>query len=86
MRSTVSELGLTDKESQPQRSYEHFNEVLNRENPSNPVSIAEIEAQNGIEEIDTYEATRGEIKEAIKHLRNVPGIDNIRAEMLKTEI
>ena len=44
--------------------YEHFNKVLNRDNPSNPVSIAEIEAPDEIEEIDTSEPTRGEIKEA----------------------
>ena len=67
MRSTASELRLSDKESQTQRWYEHFNEVLNRENPSNPVSIAEIEAQNGIEEIDTYEPTRAKVKKAKRH-------------------
>ena len=86
MLITAFELGLSGKESYTKRWYEHFNEALNRENPSNQVSIAEIEAADKTEEIDTYEATRGEIKEAIKHLRNVPGIDNIRAEMLKTEI
>ena len=35
---------LSDKESKTKMWYEHYNEVLNRENPSNPVSIAEIEA------------------------------------------
>ena len=35
---------LSDKESKTKRCYEHWNEVLNRENPSNPVSIAGIEA------------------------------------------
>ena len=83
MRSTASELRLSDKESQTQRWYEHFNEVLNRENPSNPVSIVKIEAANGNEEIDT-----SEIKEATKHLKNrkAPCIYNIRAELLKADI
>jgi len=30
---------LNNKESKTKRWYEHFNEVLNRENPSNQVSI-----------------------------------------------
>jgi len=40
---------LNDKESKTKKWYEHFNEALNRENPSNPVSIAEIEAPDEIE-------------------------------------
>ena len=72
----------TDKESKTKRWYGHFNEVLNRENPSNPVSIVKIEAANGNEEIDT-----SEIKEATKHLKNrkAPCIYNIRAELLKAD-
>ena len=34
----------SDKESKTKRWYELLNEVLNRENPSDTVSIAEIEA------------------------------------------
>ena len=69
--------------------YEHFNEVLNRENTSNPVSIAEIEAPDEIEEIDTSEPTRAEVKEAKIYTRKngkAPGIDNARAELLKRDI
>jgi len=41
---------------------EHFSEVLNRENPSNPTSEKEIELQDEIEEIDTFEPSRGEVR------------------------
>ena len=34
---------LNDKESKSRRWLEHFSEVLNRENPSNPVCEMEIE-------------------------------------------
>ena len=57
---------LSDKESKTNRRYEHFNEVLNRENPSNPVSIPEIEAPDEIEKVDASEPTRAEIKEVKK--------------------
>lgn len=40
---------LNDTESKTKKWYEHFNEALTRENPSNPVSIAEIEAPDEIE-------------------------------------
>ena len=62
---------LSDKESKTKMWYEHFNEVLNRENPSNPVSIAEIEAPDEIEEIETSEPTRAEIKEAKIYTRKM---------------
>ena len=42
------------------------NEVLSRENPSNPVSIPKIGAPDEIEEIDTSEPTRAKIREAEK--------------------
>ena len=55
---------------------EHFSEVLNRENPSNPVSEMEIELLDEIE-IDTSEPSRDEVRKAIGHLKNekAPGID-----------
>ena len=76
---------LNDKESKTERWYEYFYEVLNRENPSNQVSIVEREAFSiATEEIDLSEPSSAEIKEAKKHLKNgkAPGIDNIQAEQL----
>jgi len=79
---------LNDKESKTKRWLEHFSEVLNRENPSNPVSEMEIELPDEIEEIDTSEPSRGEVRKAIGHLKNgkAPGIDNIQAELLKADV
>ena len=72
---------LNVKERKTKNWYELFNEVLNIENPSNPVSIAEIEPPDETEEVDESVPNRAEIKEAIKHLRNgkASGIDNIEA-------
>ena len=76
---------LNDKESKIRRWLEHFSEVLNRVNPSNPICEIEIELPDEIEEIDTSEPSRAEVRKAIGHLKNgkVPGIDNIQVEMLK---
>ena len=70
---------LSDKVIKTKRWYEHFNEVLNREKLSNPVSIPEIEAPDETEEIDAPEPTSAEIKEAKKHPKNgkARGIDNV---------
>ena len=48
----------------------------------------EIEPPDDIEEIDTSEPSRAEIKGAKKHLKNAkaPGIDNMQAELLKVDI
>jgi len=79
---------LNDKVSKTKRRLEHFSEVLNRENPSNPVSEMEIELPDEIEEMDTSEPSRGEVRKAIGHLKNgkAPGIDNIQAELLKADV
>ena len=61
---------LNDKESKTKRWLEHFSEVLNRENPSNPVSDIEIELPDEIEQIDTYEPSKIEVRKAIGHLKN----------------
>ena len=48
----------------------------------------EIELPVEIEEIDTPEPSRGEVRKAIGHLKNgkAPGIDNIQAAPLKADI
>ena len=47
-----------------------------------------IELPDEIEEIDTSEPSRGEVRKAIGHLKNgkAPGIDNIQAELLKADV
>ena len=79
---------LNDKESKLRRWLEHFSEVQNRENPSNPISEMEIELPDEIDEIDTSEPSRAEVRKATGHLKNgkAPGIDNIQAELLKADI
>ncbi|XP_031549911.1 uncharacterized protein LOC116287377 [Actinia tenebrosa] len=70
---------------------EHFKEVPNREQPANPITSEE---ENGfefsavMEEIAVNEPTIGEVKEAVKKLKNgkALGIDNITAELLKTNV
>ena len=78
---------LNDKESKIRRWLEHFSEVLNRKNPINPVCEMEIELPDEIQEIDTSEPSRAEVRKAIGHLKNgkAPGIDNIQAELLKAD-
>ena len=48
----------------------------------------EIELPDEIEEIDTSEPSRGEVRKAIGNLKNgkAPGIDNIQAELLKADV
>ena len=80
---------LNDKESTTKRWLEHFTEVLNGENPSNPKSETEIKLPDEVEEIDTSEPGRAEVRKAIGHPKNagkVPGIDNVQAELLTAGI
>jgi len=80
---------LNDKESKTKRWLEHFTEVLNRENPRNPKSETEIELPDEVEEIDTSEPGRAEVRKAIGHPKNagkVPGIDNVQGELLTADI
>ena len=61
---------LVMKNAKPRGSMSTFkNEVLSRENPSNPVGIPKIGAPDEIEEIDTSEPTRAKIREAKKNTR-----------------
>ena len=50
---------------------EHFKEVLNRDQPENPVfsdEVYELELNDVIEEISISEPTLGEVKQAIKKI------------------
>ena len=67
---------------------ENFKEVLNREEPTDPITTedeCESEPNVIIEEIVVTEPTLAEVKAAIKRLksRKAPGIDSVSAELLK---
>ena len=61
---------LDDKKSKTKRWLAHFSEVLNRKNPSNPVSNIDIVLPDEIEKIDTSEPSKIEVRKAIGHLKN----------------
>jgi len=79
---------LSSKEDIQARWTEHFQEILNREAPSNPITEEEDggdEFTDITEEIETNEPTMGEVKVAIRRLKNgkAAGTDSITAELLK---
>ena len=76
---------LTNAEKQEKRWMEYFKELLNRSAPLNTPDIQP--AQNDLE-IDCNRPTKGEIKKAIKMLKNgkAAGPDGIPAEAIKADI
>ena len=79
---------VSGKKEMQARWIEHFREVLNSEEPTDPITIedeSEFELGGLIEEIVITEPTIGEIKAAIERLKNgkSPGVDSITAELLK---
>lgn len=82
---------LNKREEVRERWTEHFKEILNRGETENPVLSDELfdpEFSDIIEEISVSEPTLGEVKQALKRLKNgkVPGADSIKAELLKANI
>ena len=80
---------ISGKEETLQRWTEHFKEVLNREEPNQPINDDEVNEEHiDIEEIDIREPSRIEIRNAIKQLKNgkASGTDSITAELLKADI
>ena len=77
---------ITIEDKQLQRWAEHFREVLNRPDPAERACIAQPIGDKL--NIDCSPPTKNEILKAIKSLKNnkAPGIDNITAEVLKTDI
>ena len=76
---------LNDEESKLRRWLEHISQVLNRENPSNPDREMKIELLDEIEDIDTSEPSRAEVRKAIGNGK-AAGIDNVQGELLKADI
>ena len=79
---------VSGKKEMQARWTEHFREELNREEPTDPITIedeSEFELGGLIEEIVITEPTIGEIKAAIERLKNgkSPSVDSITAELLK---
>ena len=79
---------LNKKEEIQAQWTEHFKEVLNRGKPENQVLSDEVydsELSDIIEEISVSEPTLGEVKQAIKRLKNgkASGTDSITAELWK---
>ncbi|XP_060080646.1 uncharacterized protein LOC132560005 [Ylistrum balloti] len=65
---------------------EHFQEILNREEPQDPITENdEVELDDIYEEISVDMPSTEEVQRAIKKLRNgkSPGIDSITAELIK---
>ena len=81
---------LSKKEEVQKRLIEHFREILNREQPTNPIRPEEeagFEFVGLIEEIAVSEPTIREVKDATTKLKNgkVLGIDNIMTELVKAD-
>ena len=78
---------ITSCEERKERWKEHFNEVLNRNAPEDPMSLEENEIEINTD-INTRSPTIKEIQDALKHLKNgkSPGADGIQAELLKADI
>ena len=78
---------LTSSEDRKKRWREHFMEVLNREEPADPINEGDCEQQD-IADIDTGPVSKVEIRKAIKSLKNgkAPGEDMITAELLKADL
>jgi hypothetical protein len=63
---------------------EHFQEVLNRQDPVTPADIRECDREL---EVNTDPPTMDEVIKAIKSMKNgkVPGDNQIKAELLKAD-
>ena len=78
---------ITDDSSRLARWKEHFEEILSRPPPTNPMVITADEVPE-IEEISTRPISKGEVKNAISSQKNgkTAGVDNIVEELLKADI
>ncbi|KAK3082831.1 hypothetical protein FSP39_006593 [Pinctada imbricata] len=77
---------LSSQEERKKRWKEHFEEVLNRPQPSHPLEIDD--ERDTVEEIDIGPIQKDEIIKAMKKLKNGKsgGIDGITAEIMKADM
>ena len=77
---------IKDKNARLERWAEHFEEVLVREAPTNPVEENKVKTEEN-REMDTTEIREGEVKQALKKTKigRTPGIDGIAAELYKAD-
>ena len=74
---------IKDKNATLERWAEHFEEVLVREAPANPIEENEVETDRQISEMDTTEIKEAEVKQALRKTKSgrTPGIDGIPAAL-----
>ncbi|XP_072018555.1 uncharacterized protein [Amphiura filiformis] len=79
---------LTEQSARRTRWREHFEEVLNRPLPTNPVSEELNDQVTVIEDISDKHISKAEIRTAIRKMKNGKsgGKDEITAELLKVDI
>ena len=77
---------IKDKNARLERWAEHFEEVLVREAPANPIEENEVETDE-ISEMDTTEIKEAEVKQALRKTKSgrTPGTDGIPAELYKAD-
>ena len=70
-----------------QRWVEHFSEILNRDDPANPVEEDEIEELEEIEEIDVGRWRIQEVKDALKKTKpGKAGVDEVGPDLLRADM
>ena len=78
----------TESRERLQRWEEHLSEILNRDDPANPVEEDEIEEQEEIEEIDVGKRRIQEVKDALKKTKpgKAAGVDEVGPDLLRADM
>ena len=78
----------TEMQERLQRLVEHFSEILNRDDPVNPVEEDEIEEPEEIGEIELGCWRLQEVKDALKGTKpgKAPGVDEVGPELLRSDM
>lgn len=78
----------TEMQERLQRWVEHLSEILNRDDPVNPVEEDEIEEPEEIGEIDLGRWQLQEVKDALKGTKpgKAPGVDEVGPELLRADM
>ena len=78
----------TEAREKLQRWVEHFSEILNRDDPTNPVEEYSREEADEIEEIDLGRWRVQEVKNALKNTKagKAAGVDEVGPDLLRPDI